>query len=261
MISVSVGPASRSMPTRPNSCRWADGLRSQRQGGNRLHAAEDIDLVGAAERHGGDRRSRRRPIERRRAGDDPFYAGDPRRHDAHVGGRNHRIATTRHVAADALNRHVAVPETYARQGFDLDVMDTRALGFRKAPNLSLSEFDVFDDPRRQARDQCIDFSPSETEARRFPAVEAHRELAHRVIAAMPNLGDDRFDGLADFTIGFRDLLLGRTLLEVADHACSPFAVAHWSRLHFIRRSSPHPASAPSQSSVPMHRKRERRPHP
>src|SRR5262249_61269717 len=115
----------------------------------------------------------------------------------------------------------------------LDVMNAGALDFGKTQNLCLSDFAVFDAPGRQARDQCVAFSLAETEARRLPAVEAHRELAHPVIAAMPNLGDDRFDGLADFTIGFRDLLLGRTLLEVADHACSPFAVAHWSPLLFI----------------------------
>ena len=85
MISVSVGPASRSIPTRPKSWRFAsatyafpgptsmstglDALGPERHRGHRLDAAEHEDLVGAAEVHRGDdrrMRARRRTAARRR---------------------------------------------------------------------------------------------------------------------------------------------------------------------------------------------------
>ena len=53
-----------------------DRLGAERHGGDRLHAAEHIDLVGAAEMHGGDDRRMRPALERRRAGDDALHAGD-----------------------------------------------------------------------------------------------------------------------------------------------------------------------------------------
>ena len=53
-----------------------DRLGAERHGGDRLHAAEHVDLVGAAEMHGGDDGRMRPALERRRAGDDALHAGD-----------------------------------------------------------------------------------------------------------------------------------------------------------------------------------------
>jgi len=70
MMRVSVGPASRSMPTRPNSWRLASATKGvagadehvdwaivsvpRAHGGDGLDASEKVDFVGAAQGHGGD---------------------------------------------------------------------------------------------------------------------------------------------------------------------------------------------------------------
>ena len=98
-----------------------DRLGAERERGQRLDAAEDVDLVGAREVHGGDGRVRHAPVERRRAGRDPLDARDLRRDDAHVRGRDHRVAAAGHVGADALDRDVPVAEPDARERLDLEV--------------------------------------------------------------------------------------------------------------------------------------------
>ena len=119
-----------------------DALGAERHGGDRLHAAEHVDVVGAAEMHGGDDRRMRPALERRRAGDDALHAGDFRGDDRHVRRGDHRIAAARHVAADRVHRDVAVAEHDAGQRLDLDVLHRVALLLREVAHLSLGEFDV-----------------------------------------------------------------------------------------------------------------------
>ena len=56
-----------------------DGLGAERHRGDRLHAAQHVDFVGAAEVHGGDDRRMRPALERRRAGDDALARPRPAR--------------------------------------------------------------------------------------------------------------------------------------------------------------------------------------
>ena len=119
-----------------------DRLGAERHGGDRLHAAQHVDFVGAAEMHGCDNRRMRPALERRRAGDDALHAGDPRGDDRHVRRGDHRIAPARHVAADRVDRDVPVAEHDAGQGLDLEVAHAVALRLREVAHLRLREPDV-----------------------------------------------------------------------------------------------------------------------
>ena len=133
-----------------------DRLGPERQRGQRLDAAEDVDLVGACEVHGGDGGVGDAPVERRRAGRDPLDACDLRRDDAHVGGGDHRVAAAGHVGADVLDRDVPVAEPDARERLDLEVGHRRALRAGERPHLLLAERDVVEnlgrDPLEARRD-------------------------------------------------------------------------------------------------------------
>jgi hypothetical protein len=119
-----------------------DRLGAERHGGDRLHAAQHVDLIGATEVHGGNDRRMRAAAERRRAGDDAFDASHPRRDDRHVRGGDHRIAAARHVAADRVYRDVAVTENHAGQRLDLQILHRILLLLREVAHLGLRELDV-----------------------------------------------------------------------------------------------------------------------
>ncbi len=121
-----------------------DALGAERHGGDRLHAAQHVDVVGAAEMHGGDDGRMRPALERRRAGDDAFHAGDLGGDDRHMRGGDHRIAPARHVAADRVHRDVAVAEHDAGQRFHFQIVHAVALLLREVAHLGLGKFDVFE---------------------------------------------------------------------------------------------------------------------
>ena len=77
-----------------------DRFGAERHGGNRLHAAENINVIRAAEMHGGDDGRVRSALEGRCAGDNAFHAGDLGGDNRHMRRGDHRIAPARHVAAD-----------------------------------------------------------------------------------------------------------------------------------------------------------------
>ena len=162
-------------------------LGAERHGGDRLHAAEHVDLVGAAEMHGGDDRRMRPALERRRAGDDAFDAGDLGGDDRHVRRGDHRVAPARHVAADRVDRDVAVAEHDAGQRLDLEVAHGLPLLLREVAHLRLRELDVLE----VALGTCaIAFSISAGVSRkscRRPVVELLRQLADRGVAARLDL--------------------------------------------------------------------------
>ena len=128
-----------------------DRSGAERHRGDRLHAAEHVDLVGAAEMHRGDDRGMRPAAERRRAGDDALHAGDPRGDDRHVRRGDHRIAPARHVAADRIDRDVAVAEHDAGQRLDLQVLHRLLLLLREVAHLRLGELDVVEIALRHLR--------------------------------------------------------------------------------------------------------------
>ena len=146
-----------------------DRLRPERQRGQRLDAAEDVDLVGAGEVHRGDGGVRHAPVERRRARRDPLDARDLRRDDAHVGGGDHRVAAAGHVRADALDRDVPVAEPDARERLDLEVRHRRALGPGERPHLLLAERDVVEHLGRDALEARRDLVGVEPEGLAAPS--------------------------------------------------------------------------------------------
>ena len=118
-----------------------DGLGAERHGGDRLHAAEHENLVGAAEMHRRHDRRMRPALVGRRAGDDLLHAGDARGDDRHVRRRHHRIAAARHVAADRVDRNVPVAEHDARQRLDFEIAHRVFLFLRKITHLRLRELE------------------------------------------------------------------------------------------------------------------------
>ena len=141
----------------------SDRLRAECHRGDSLHTADDVDLVGAGERHRGHRLPRWTSIHGRRAGDDVPNPGHLGRQDAHVGGRDHRVPPTRHIAADRVDRDVLVSEHDARDGLDLEVVHRRQLRFGEATDLRLREPDVVDGLGWNGRDDVGDLGRAEPE--------------------------------------------------------------------------------------------------
>jgi hypothetical protein len=140
-----------------------DRLGAERHGRDRLHAAEHVDVVSAAEMHGGDDGGVRAALERRCAGGDALHAGDARGHDRHVGRGDHRIAPARHVAADRIHRDVPVPEHHARQRLDLEIAQRFFLLLREIAHLRLRKLDVVEVALAHPRDRGLDFGGGELE--------------------------------------------------------------------------------------------------
>ena len=135
--------------------RNARGAESHR--GDRLNAAQQIDLIGTTQRHRGDGGSGRHAVERRRAGGDALHTGHLRGQHAHVRRRDHRITAPRHIAADAGDRDVLVAEPNAGQRLHLHIAQRGTLHLGKAADLRLGELDVLDHLCRQAVDQRLNF--------------------------------------------------------------------------------------------------------
>ena len=194
-----------------------DGLGAERHGGHRLHAAEDVDLVGAAQVHRGDDRRMRPALERRRAGDDAAHARDLRGHDRHMRRGHHRIAPARDVAADAVHRDVPVPQDDAGKRLDLEVQQGRLLLLREVAHLRLGEADVVEIAPGELGDGALDLLRGEPEACGRPAVELVGELPDRDVAARLDVGEDRLDRLANLRVGGLDGARIDPALEVASH--------------------------------------------
>ena len=194
-----------------------DRLGAERHGGDRLHAAEHQDLVGAAEMHGGDDRRMRPALERRRAGDDALHAGDPRGDDRHVGGGDHRIAPARHVAADRVDRDVLVAEHDAGQRLDLEVAHRLLLLLREVAHLRLRELDVVEVALGDLADRTLDLGRRQAEIlgdqlsnfcdRSRTAASLRASMSARI----------RFDRLAHLGIGGLDRARIHSALESAGH--------------------------------------------
>ena len=167
-----------------------------------------------------DDRRMRPAFERRRAGDDALYAGDLGGDDRHVRAGDHRIAAARHVAADRIDRDVAMAEHDAGQGLDLEVEHGVALLLREIPDLRLREFDVLDIPLRHLRDGALDLGGREVEILRRPLVEFLRQFADRGVLPFLDLGEDGFHGLAYLGVGGLDRARVHSAFQIASHGLS-----------------------------------------
>jgi hypothetical protein len=102
-----------------------------------------------------------------------------------------------------------VAELHARQGLDLDVADGSALVLGEPADLRLRELDVLDRLLRHLADDR--FHIGWTQFFWNPLVELLRVLAHRRIAALPHVGEDRLHGLTHFPVE----LIGERLRDAA----------------------------------------------
>ena len=194
-----------------------DGLGTKRHRSDSLHAAEHVDFIGAREMHCGDGGGMRLALVGRRAGDDARHAGNLGGDYAHVRRCDHRVAPARHVAADAADRYVLVPEDYARQRLDFDVAQGGALRLREIADLLLREGDVRYGFLRDPGNDSADRIRAQPEGRRRPFIILLREIAHRHVAAFGDVGEYAFDGLPDLEFGGLGVCGGYSLLDVAGH--------------------------------------------
>ena len=194
-----------------------DGLGAERHRRHGLHAAEHVDLVGAAEVHRRDDRRMRAALERRRAGDDAFDARDARGDDRHVRRGDHRIAPARHVAADRVHRDVAVAEDDAGQRLDLQVLHGVLLLLREVTDLGLGEPDVVEVSLGDLRNGLLDLGRRQAEILRLPIVELLRQLADGGVLLLVDLREDAFDGAAHGGVRGLDRAGVHPALEKASH--------------------------------------------
>ena len=197
-----------------------DRLGAERHRGDRLHAAQHVDFIGAAEVHGRDDRRMRPALERRRAGDDALHAGDPRGDDRHVRRGDHRIAAARHVAADRVHRDVAVAEDHAGQRLHLQVLHRVFLLLREVAHLGLRELDVVEVALRHLRDRLLDLGRRQAEILRLPVVEFLRQLADRGVLLVLDFGEDAFDRRAHLGVGGLDRARVHSAFKEAGHVLS-----------------------------------------
>ena len=196
-------------------------LGAERHRRDRLHAAQHVDLVGAAEMHRRDRLGMRAALVRRRAGGDVADPGDPRGDDRHMRRGDHRIAPARHIAADPADRDVAVAEHDPGQGLDLDILHRGALDLGEVADLRLREFDVVDRLRRDLGDQAADLVRRTGESSAATICRSARDSSRT--AASPrvrDIGDDGLDRAAGLGVGFFLLAGERGGLDVPGHGSS-----------------------------------------
>ena len=212
------------MPTRPKSCRFAsatkalpgadehvdrfDRLGAEGHRPDRLDAAENIDLMRAAEMHRGDDRRMRAAVDGRGGGDDPRHAGDRRRQHRHVRRRDHRKFAARHIAADRLYGDVLVPEDHAWLGLDFDIGHRRLLRFGETADLRLREANVLHVSGRDFRHGRFDLGGRQPKRRRRVAVELLAQRAHGRIALCFDLRKRRLHSRANLGVVFRALRSG-----------------------------------------------------
>ena len=175
MTRISVGPASRSMPHRPYSCRLASAT-------NRLPAPQSMSTgsttpmpkamsASAGTPPSAKMRSapaawiawivsgyQRAPLPRcsarqgRRAGHDRRDARHLRGDDAHLRGAEHRVPAAGDVAADAPHRQVPVAEDDARPDLHLERPHRGELGLGESAHVGLAPLRVRPGLRAERRD-------------------------------------------------------------------------------------------------------------
>ena len=71
---------------------------------------------------------------------------------------DHRVFTTRYIAAHGFDRHIAMAEEDARQSFDLQILQAIALRLCEVADLGLCEMDILQIAGRNFRNRLLDFS-------------------------------------------------------------------------------------------------------
>ena len=125
--------------------------------GESLHSAQHEDAIGAGFLHGVDG-GRVVPTIRHRGGaaDDGTHPRDLGRDDAHLGGTEHGIPPTGHVASHAVDGYVLVAQDHAGTDLHLEWQHGGPLGFGELAHIALAELGVPDELLVAAGDGLVD---------------------------------------------------------------------------------------------------------
>ena len=199
-----------------------NAFRTQRHGTHRLNAAQAIDLIRAGQmlrRHNG----RGRPAFKWwRAGDDALAARDLGRDYRHMSRCQQRVFAARHIAADGIDRDIAVAEHHAGQGFHLNIAQSRFLMFGEIAHLGLRKADIFQVARRELIKAGLDFAFTQAEILPVPFVEADGKLPHCGIAARLDIGQNALNRRAHLGVIFRHRIRIPAPLEETRHVLPLF---------------------------------------
>ncbi len=195
------------------------GEESPRERGDRLHAAERHDEVGARDLHRIEHlRMNPFALVRGRAGDDRRHARGLRGGDAHVRRSDMGVAAGGHVAARDIDRHEALPGDQPGRDLGIELFERGFLRQSKAPHPLGRELDVAPDPFGNRPRAPLDLFGRDPDLA-LPAVELRRVLAHRRLAAPLDLGQHLGDDAARVAaLGLRRL--GGLLEEAERHGAA-----------------------------------------
>jgi hypothetical protein len=84
--------------------------------------------------------------------------------------------------------------------------------------LLLRELDVVDVALGELRESVLDLAIGQAKVLAVPAVELHRQFAHRRVAARGDVGQDSFDRRAHLRVVGRDSVGAAALLEESSHS-------------------------------------------
>src|SRR5262249_61024697 len=116
-----------------------------------------------------------------------------------------RVAAAWHIAADRIDRDMAMAENDSGQGLDLEIEHGVALLLREVAHLCLSKLDVLDITRGDLRYGALDLGGREMEILRRPFVELLRQFADGDVLPFFDLGEDGLHGRTPLCVGGRDV--------------------------------------------------------
>ena len=110
------------------------------------------------------------------------------------------------------------PSTTPGQRLHFDVAQSLLLRLSEVADLRLSELDVVDVALRKLGQRVFDLAVGQPEVLAVPAVELHRQFAHRGVATRGDVGKDALDGRAHLGVVGRDRVGVAALLEEPGHS-------------------------------------------
>ena len=172
-----------------------DRLGADRQRRDRLHAAEQVDLVGARQMHCRDGGGGDLAADRRRRGDDPLDAGDLGRDDGHVrarraagsdrpGCRPRPLASARCFCPSSTPGSVSISKSLIEASCRSAIARTCCCTNRMSSITWL----------RHVRHDLLDLRCQSRKLSGDQRVELLGVLAHGGIPALPDVGDDALHG-------------------------------------------------------------------
>src|SRR6185436_14987884 len=88
-----------------------------------------------------------------------------------------------------------------RPDLDFEITQRPLLMLGEGPDLLLREADIGERALRDLAHEPVDFRLFQPEARGRPPIESGRQLAHRLVATLRDVGEDALDGLSHLEVG------------------------------------------------------------